>query len=327
MLSSPAHAQEGPEIGIRGRITGPDGAGVPHVLIRAHANGQVLEARTDDNGNYRLTGASAGSWLVTMRRIGFAADSSRVQLGDGLDIYSRQLHPLVAFLGEQRITDSWLGVHGVVGDRDYQPLSDATVEIVGRQDEARTTVDGQFALPQMAGASVLLRVRAPGFDPRLVSALIPESGAVELSVLLDRSGETAANDVIADELDRRMNWASPQAVYLTRAEILETEALDLRVAMNLARSSQLGGVRVGDVACVFVDGVARPGMPLGAVRPENVEFIEVYGSGTERTGQLGRRWPPRGECGTSDAGSARNLRRASNAPPARLFVVVWTRKS
>lgn len=325
-IGTPANAQEGPEVGIRGRVTSASGDGVANVLVKLQSSGGTLQARTDENGNYRLTGAAAGQYAVTMRRIGFRADTSTVQLSDRLIVHSRRLEPLAAAVGELRITETWSGVHGVIGDRDYQPIEGAVVEVVGNDDEMTSTNEGQFALPQRAGASVLLRVRAPGFDPRLVSARIPVDGSVELSVLLDaESAATRPNEVIGDELDRRMSWSSPMALRLTREEVQATGAQDLNIAVNLTESAQRVGVRVAGSACVFVDGVARPGLPLGALRPESVEFIEVYARGSERTGQLSRRWPPRGECGVG--GSQAMLRRVGTNNTATQYVVVWTRKA
>lgn len=325
-LGTVAQAQEGPEIGIRGRVTSVDGAAVANVLVKLVADGRTLQVRTDADGNYRMTGAAAGQYLVTMRRIGFRADTTTVQLSDRLEIVSRRLEPLAARVDGVQITEAWSGVHGVIGDRNYQPVEGATVEVVGSNDEATSSDEGQFALPQRAGASLLLRVSAPGYDPRLVSARIPEDGSVELSVLLTgASAETRPSTVIDDELERRMTWTSPMALRLTREEILATEALDLTVAVNLTPAAQRVGARVAPTACVFVDGVPRPGLPIGALRPESVEFIEVYGQGAERTGQLSRRWPPRGECGVG--GSQAMLRRVSNQSSRSQFVVVWTHKA
>ncbi len=323
---TPLLGQEGPEVGIRGRITAADGEGVANVLVKLVADGKTLQARTDEHGNYRLSGATAGQYQVTMRRIGYRADSTTIQLTDRLEIVSRRLEPLPAQVGELRITESWSGVHGVVGDRDYQPVEGAVIEVVGEDDEVMSSGEGQFALPQRGGESLLLRVRAPGFDSRLVSARIPDDGSVELSVLLDKASPSPQNHaVLNDELERRMSWSSPMALRLTREEVLSTKAQDLTIAVNLSESAQRVGLRVASTACVFVDGVARPGLPIGALRPESVEFIEVYAQGAERTGQLSRRWPPRGECGVG--GSQAMLRRASTTSAPYQYVVVWTRKA
>lgn len=313
LVSASAGAQDSPLRDISGRVTGPDGQGVASVLVRAQRGDDVREARTDSLGTYRIVGAWAGTWTVTMRRIGYVADSTTVTVSDDARL-DRQLARAAVRVDGRVITERWTGVHGVVGDRNYQPLTGATVEVVGRKDTQAVTPEGQFALPKQAGGSVLLRVSAPGHDARLVSALVPPDGAVELSVLLDVASETAISDVVAGELDLRMTWSSPMAARITRAEVLAADTRDLRLALELAPSINARGIRVARTACVFVDGVARPGWPIDAIRPETVEFIEVYGGGAERTGILARRWPPRAECGAGGA-------------PGGQYVVVWTHKA
>jgi hypothetical protein len=74
-------------------------------------------------------------------------------------------------------------------------------------------------------------------------------------------------------------------------------------------------------ACVFVDGVARPALPVDMVDPQRVEFIEVYAGGADRSGLLARRWPPRAECGAGGS----PLRNVGNTQVVQ-FVVIWTRR-
>lgn len=316
-----AAAQETPLRDIVGRISGPDGAGIPLVLVRATQGEFVREARTDSLGQYRIVGTWAGRWLVTARRLGYAADSSTVTVADAALRHDRVLVPLVPRIGAQVITAAWSGVHGVVGDRNYQPVADASVEVVGRNRGGTTNADGSFALPQLPGTPLLLRIRAPGFEPRLVSALVPASGNVELSVLLDAQQGEGPSRVLEDELEMRMAWSSPLSAYLTRAEVLAAETRDLRVAIELAPTVNRKGLRVTRAACVFVDGVARPSLPLDMVDPDRVEFIEIYAGAADRSGLLARRWPPRAECGAGGS----PLRSAGNAQVVQ-FVVIWTRR-
>lgn len=319
--ASAAAAQDSPLRDISGRVTGPDGKGVASVLVRAQRGDDVREARTDSLGAYRIVGAWAGTWTVTMRRIGYVADSTSVTVQEHARL-DRQLARAAVRVDGRVITERWSGVHGVVGDRNYQPLTGASVEVVGRNVSSAVTPEGQFALPQQTGASVLLRVTAPGHEARLVSARVPSDGAVELSVLLDVANENAVSEVVGDDLDRRMTWSSPFAAHVTRAEVLAADTRDLRLALELAPSINAKGLRVSRAACVFVDGVARPGYPLDAIRPETVEFIEVYAGGADRTGLLARRWPPRAECGAGGAAP-----RGSQGTPGVQFVVVWTHKA
>lgn len=321
MLPSATAAQESPLRDITGRITGPDGRGVGAVLVRARQGDDLREARTDSLGQYRVVGVWAGAWTVTTRRIGYVADSTVVRVTDAGLRHDRQLTAAATRVGAEVITAAWAGVRGVVGDREYQPLPGATVELVGREVKSDVSAEGTFALPLAPGAPVLLRVRAPGHETRLVSARVPADGSVELSVLLDVQRGNGASLVVSDELDMRMAWSSPLSAYLTRDDVLEQGTRDLRLALELAPTVNRRGLRIPRTACVFVDGVPRPGMPIDAYSPEQVEFVELYAGAADRSGLLARRWPPRGECGAG--GTA--LRTVGSTQVVQ-WVVLWTRR-
>ncbi len=317
VLAGPVGAQSSVQVSsngvtLSGRIAGPDGLGVNDVAIRARSGERQLETRTDSSGRWTLSGVAPGEWTLALRRIGFVADSIAVNVGDDALRIDHQLARAVTRIDGQTITATWVGVRGVVGDQRYQPIAGAVVEAIGRNAKASVSEEGTFAVPQGAGASVLLRVEAPGYEPRLVSARVPANGSIELSVLLDSLTGHEPNRIIAGDLNLRMGWASPMAAYITREEILEVGARDLSIAVAQSPSLQQRGLRLASDACLFVDGVARPGFPLASVMPEAVEFIEVYPGGADRSGVLARRWPPRGECGTSGG-------------RGRSYVVVWTR--
>lgn len=319
-----AGAQGSPLRDITGRVTGPDGRGIASVLVRAQQGDDVREARSDSLGQYRVIGVWAGTWTVTTRRIGYVSDSASVRVIDAGLRHDRQLVPAATRVGAQVITAAWAGVRGVVGDRTYQPLSGATVELVGREVRGAVSPEGTFALPHTPGAPVLLRVRAPGHETRLVSARVPADGSVELSVelsvLLDVQQGNGASLVVADELDMRMAWSSPLSAYLTREDVLESGTRDLRLALELAPAVNRKGLRVDRTACVFVDGLPRPGMPIDAFNPEQVEFVEMYAGAADRSGLLARRWPARGACG--NGGTA--MRTVGNTQSVQ-YIVLWLR--
>jgi hypothetical protein len=302
---------------IAGRVTSETGAPIGDVLVRVRMGARVVEARSDAAGAFRVAGLSEGSWTVSLRRIGYVADSVSVAVAGGDVTLDRQLAAAVLRLDGQVITAAWRGVRGVVGDERYQPLAGATVEIVGREQPTPVTAEGMFALPEAAGVPLLLRVRAPGHAPRLVSARVPANGSIELSVLLGAEPARPASAVVQGDLDLRMGWASPLAAYLTREDVAQVDARDLGIVMQQSPVLQARGLRLGGPVCLFVDGVARPGFPLTSVMPESVEFIEIYPRSADRSQTLARRWPPRAECGPGAAPGA--------GSGVGSYVVVWTR--
>lgn len=59
---------------------------------------------------------------------------------------------------------------GVVGDRDYQGVPEATVTVVGERVAERVDGNGSFSIPWRSDLSIPIRVSALGFTDRLVPA-------------------------------------------------------------------------------------------------------------------------------------------------------------
>lgn len=322
LLAAPLLAQGDTSAELRGRVV--DDAGRPiagaDVLLRLEA--VSYETRTDTAGGFVVAGLRQGRWQVVVRRLGFVPDTSAVTIAGQPAKHVVRLQRITQ-LDRRVISANWTGVTGVVGDRRYQRVPEATVTVVGERVVARIDGSGSFAIPWPGGLSILLRVQAPGYADRLVSARIPERGAVELSVLLDSAQFTGASALLALELDRRMGWASPMAANVSREELLRVGTTDAMMALSGTPSFNRMGLVIERDACVFVDGLPRPGLPLDAIDPATIEFIEVYPGGAERTGILASRWPRGGQCGAPVDPS---FKRWVPGQQLARYVVVWTRQ-
>jgi len=322
LSAAPALAQVDSSTGMRGRVTDAAGRPIVGALVLLRSGTASQEARSDSTGAYSVAGLRPGSWRVVVQRLGYVPDTSDVAVGAVPATHDVRLQRIVQ-LDQRVISADWTGVIGVVGDRGYQPVPEATVTVVGARVVERVDGNGSFSIPWPSEQSILLRVSAPGFTDRLVSARIPERGSVELSVLLDTLRFTGASALMADELERRMNWASPMAARVSREEILRTGSRDAAMALSGTPSFNSKGLVIERDACLFVDGLPRPGFPLDAIDPATIEFIEVYPSGTERTGVLASRWPRGAQCG---AYVPPQFKRRVGAQQLVRFVVVWTRQ-
>ncbi len=322
LIASPLLAQVDSSAGIRGRVT--DGAGRPinGALVLLNFQDVTQQTRTDTTGAYSLSGLREGRWRVVVQRLGYIPDSADVTVTATIARHDVRLQPIVQ-LDQRVISADWTGVIGVVGDRNYQRVPEATVRVVGERVVERVDGNGSFAIPLRGNRSILLRVKAPGFTDRLVSARIPERGSVELSVLLDTARFTGASELMADELERRMNWASPLAVRVSRDELLRVGSNDAMMAISGTPSFNAKNLVIERDACLFVNGLPRPGFPLDAIDASTIEFIEVYPGGTERSGLLASRWPRGGQCGVP---VPPQFKRRVDARQLVRYVVVWTRQ-
>jgi hypothetical protein len=306
---------------LTGQLIGPDSTVVPDATLRATQGARTIIARSGRDGVFRLAGLGDGEWTITVRRLGFAPVLDRVTLPpEGLrrDYIMREA---VAALDPVLVSERWTGVRGIVGDiRRLTPLPGARIEVVG--DEASTSSDsaGRFALPLAPGTAVLLRVEAEGFLRGMFSLVVPAEGYLDLEIPLDTMRERSRDWMALEDLDRRLRFATPRSAIVGRDEILRSDAARLDLALAESPTLTRRGIIVTRGACVFVDGVPRPGFPVDAVLAGLVEFVEVYPAGTDLSRTLAQRWPPRGICGVPTA-----IPRGMRSQVAQ-FVAIWTRK-
>ncbi|MEQ1833378.1 MAG: M56 family metallopeptidase, partial [Candidatus Eisenbacteria bacterium] len=124
------------------------------------------------------------------------------------------------------------------------------------------------------------------------------------------------------DLDQRLKFATPRSVQVSRDEIEATDAVSLGAALGLTRSGASRGVVINRRACVFVNGVARPGYPVDAIDAGDVEFVEAYPPGSDLTRTLALRWPPGATCGVPDGTIQAH---SAGARQVVQFVAVWLR--
>lgn len=307
-----------------GRITGPDGEPVAGAILRATQGARTLLAETEDDGDFRLGGLDAGVWTIAIRRLGFRPLVVELELPASGLRRDLALEPTTVALDPVLVAAKWTGIRGVVGDaRRIAPLAGATVRVLGADGSAGSDTLGNFALPVEGGRSVVLRVERTGFETRLITARVPREGYLELDVPLDTALRDAKDAWVWRDLDQRLKFATPRAARITREEIEETDAFNLGGALPLTDSAIRAGLVINRRACVFVNGVAKPGFPVDAILAGEVEFVEVYPPGAELTRTLALRWPPNAPCGVPD-GTMRAP--AAGARQVAQFVSVWLRQ-
>ncbi len=319
---------------LTGRLIAPDSTPVRNAIVRATQGPNTVLARSNDQGVYRLTGLYAGQWTISVRRLGYSPFVDRLMFdprGMQRDYLMREL---VATLDPVLVSERWTGVRGVVGDiRFLSPLAGASVQVMGGASSVQTDSAGRFAMPMAPGTEVVLRVEREGYDRQVVTATIPTDGYLELEVAMDTLRSVRRDALVWADLDRRLKFASsPRAAWVGREELARSDASRLDAALTASGTLTMKGLIVSRRACLFVDGIPRPGVPVDAILAGEIEFVEVYAAGADLTKTLASRWPPRAECGApgglmrGGAGTAvaAGSRRGTD-PQFAQFVVVWTR--
>ncbi len=323
LTATPLSAQQLRPGLVVGRVVDVDGAGVSGVVLRATQGPRTILAYAEADGDFRLGGLGGGIWTVSIRRLGYRPLAVDVELpGEGLR-RNFTIERSTTALDPVLVSAKWSGVRGVVGDaRRITALAGASVRLLGSDATVGTDSSGNFALPLPGGRDVVLRVERAGFATRLVSASVPAEGYVELEIPLDTVLRASRDYWIWRDLDERLKFATPRAVQVSREEIAASDAVSLGAALALSRSVARLGVRITRRACVFVNGIAKPGYPVDAIDAGNVEFVEAYPPGSDLTRTLVMRWPPGGECGVPDGTSRTST---ADSKQTAQFVSVWLR--
>lgn len=323
-LARPLDAQQLRPGLVLGRVVDLEGAPVSSAILRATQGARTVLAETEEDGDFRLGGLSEGVWVIAIRRLGFRPLVVEVELpATGLR-RDFTLEPTTVVLDPMLVAAKWTGIRGVVGDaRRIAPLAGATVRILGGDGAAGSDTVGNFALPVEGGRAVVLRVERAGFETKLITVVVPPEGYLELDVPLDTVLRDAKDAWVWRDLDQRLKFATPRAARITREEIERTDAVSLGVALPLTEAVIRTGVVITRRACIFVNGVARPGFPVDAILAGEVEFVEAYPPGADLTRTLALRWPPNAPCGVPD-GTVRPS--AAGARQVAQFISVWLRQ-
>ena len=93
---------------LHGRVT--DGTGQPAPGASIHVQGTPLGGVVDSSGNYHVSHIPAGKYRIRVVKLGFAPDSTSVEIGNGrITEYSVRLHASAEVLGNVVVTAQRLG--------------------------------------------------------------------------------------------------------------------------------------------------------------------------------------------------------------------------
>lgn len=327
-----AQAQTRARGGISGTVRGTDSVPIADVLVQLRRDtdagkGTTYIARSDEDGTFRFNAVAPGRYTMTGKRIGFDSSSVVVDVAE-----ARARHDLTlgarSFGGDTvRVRARFVGITGVVGDfARMAPVSGASVRVLGGDAPSTTDSTGRFAVELQPGRSYALRVERAGYAPQLMSFSLETERRIEVAVLLDSAPRPMKDGWRWAELDQRQRVNRYGSAHIARAELRDTEASNLHVALQYAAAAGDRGLTIPRAPCVFIDGAARPTLTLDAIAIERVEFVEVYTRFGDVSSTLETRWPKGFPCGDGMAFTNRAVFTTTrgNSNQAQ-FVVIWMR--
>ena len=341
----PTSAQPQDSVGaIRGIVRNETSRPIEYALVTLDPTGANRQARTDREGRFSFPGVPIGQRAIRVTFVGYRPHDRVVQVPRGIVEVDVTLEGLVTTLAGVEVTARRTGLFGSVIARDsLLPVAEARIEVLGGRTSDTTGTEGTFNFPQLKPGSYIVRVRHAQFESRNTSIVVPKEGGLQLDLVVDRGilSRDAHMEQLYRELDSRIHWKGPSAAMISREELKGVPTTGLEASIVSAPGFMNAGfypAREGwENACLYVDGLPRPGMTISDFPIEQIEAVEVYAPPIGRndpTGTLASRWPPRALCGTS--GGPRVAFENGRADPsaARLsgkavrvqFAVIWLRR-
>ncbi len=302
---------------LAGVVRNESGNPVEQAQVLLYAGTTPRELRTDRDGRFRFIGVTPGSNRIRVLRIGFQPHDTTMTVSGTTEVEIRLQR--VTTLREVEVVGRRTGVYGTVLGRDsLQALEGARVELLGARTGDTTDLSGAFAMPTDRVGTFMLRVSRKGYDTRMISVRVPKDTGVGLDIVL-QPGLSADQhmEMLWADMAQRIHWKGVNSAVVGHEE-LTGRGSSLEMAIKFAPSYAKRSLVIDERACLFVNGIARPFATINDFSVDEIESIEVYGSRSELSNTLGKRWPRGAICGNPNS-------RVVPGNRAQL-ISIWTRR-
>jgi uncharacterized protein YfaS (alpha-2-macroglobulin family) len=163
------------------------------VTLADQSGGQVGRTRTDDEGRYRLTPATGGTFLVIVAAEHTSPAAALVPVADRGVVHD------VTLAGRSAITGRVLS-SGPDGDAAVPgtliTLTDVTGNVVGA---TRSDADGTYSFGDLAGGNYVLTAQVAARRPLARALEVPDAGALAVDLCLPRGGSLTGTVLAASD--------------------------------------------------------------------------------------------------------------------------------
>lgn len=293
-------------------------------LVTLSRAAEIRNTRTDETGSFLFAKLPPGTYELKVRRLGYDPSTQTVSIAG--DTRATVSLTRLTTLDTVRVRAAAQGIYGVVATaHELRPLPNATVQIFGTSvGQLSTDSTGRFFYAVQTPGPYLVRGKAPGLAGQTVSVTVQPHDGVEVALLLDSAdAEIPGLEMAFGDFRSRLVRRGNTSAVVPRTELLINGNGGVVSSLTTAPSFNAKSLRFTDFACVFVDGMPRPGLSANAIDAQAVEAVEVYTATSERSGTLAERWPRNVPCSTTGSPAATLPKIQPGVRPAPSDVVRW----
>jgi hypothetical protein len=297
-------------------------------LVTLNTSTEIRSTRTDETGSFLFAKLLPGTYQLKVRRLGYDPSTQTVSIAGDTRVTVSLTR--LATLDTVRVRAAAQGIYGVVATaHDLRPPPNATVQIFGTSvGQVSADSTGRFFYAVQTPGPYLVRGKAPGLAAQTVSVTVQPHDGVEVALLLDSAdAEIPGLEMAYGDFRSRLVRRGNASAVVPRTELLTNGNGGVVSSLTTAQSFNAKSLHFTDVACVFVDGMPRPGLSANAVDAESVEAVEVYTATSERSGTLAERWPRNMPCSTTGAPAVTQakIQPGGRAAPSDIvrWIVIW----
>jgi hypothetical protein len=267
------------------------GQPIEGALVSLSGNGYGQSVASHEDGSFRFSKVTPGTYTLTARRLGYARLEMQIPIEDNGVRIRISLVRITTL--DTVITRPGTGIGGQVGTlNSLRPIRDAEITVVGQGGRSRTDSTGRFFVPLRSPGTYVVRARTAGYEPVALSVVVPRDSTARLMLLMDTTSAEKSNayEIAWREFNDRARMRGSKSAIVSHAELARTGEPGLLDALRRVPSVSTKQLQFGPMVCVFVDGRPAAGLPLRLWDVEQVEAVEVYTSdrNSDMTGTLAR---------------------------------------
>lgn len=275
---------------LRGRVVDMV-TGAPVVRAEVFVLGQPRPVLTDAAGQFQHRRLATVSYLLSIRKEGYVTMTWEVEaVADTANVFVFVLRPLRVAIASGQPGSSFI-IGRVVDSDTEEPLTGASVVIVGRPQPVTSDSAGQFRHTGLAATTHVLHVTKAGYQPTTVELTAVQDSTVVYAVDILRSDAIMLDSVVVTGVaeEPRSYWhrdfeirrREGRGQFVTRSEIEQRRAAsvgDLLRTLNGLRmlcTRQSCEVRMTRTNCR--PGYFADGYPVDATTVERMPVNDVFG--------------------------------------------------